>query len=910
MMRATLAILALVAATSPPPQWRKVFDGSYAHYTLDCAAVGSALDDVEGDLEKCQAKALEYSGNSFTYSAAADSCEFASCTFPDFQLTATDEPLEIYTSLLEWKQLLAGNEVQGYSTGCPVLGEEVAEGDMEKCKQMAVVVGADSFEYALSNDTCYFLSCTDFTDVAWPTRDELFDIYTLLDEPLLVDGSRPWWYEPCPQGHFCVLSQARADIETVALNDVLYSHTHLGAKLCVPDDLTAYGSRAFATTSRATLLIVDSTEPAGTERGTWSQKDNSGLLEQDLARDVPGAPRARVHMYSGQAFVVRLVDPASDELGWNLPVPAGSGAFVSDILLVEQYLGDMEAWQLSSGKMVVDLWLPKLAKMDLRLAKVVVLHKDVEQHYVDGADSGVSIAPLEDGWFRITISMTESTISGPATDWRCAFGLAVVSDFDECLKHGDCDEHAECTNTPFGFSCACKDGWLGDGQLCIPTRWSGADAPQTIRLQNEKQMTEGWHLQEVELFSDAGCSTPLTSVGYVEHKGKYCRGNNVLTDDMPSCGAGSKPGKLAVDDFGASAICASFEECKTLCDGLADCVSFDMHQTLERCYINFDRGSPSCSEQVLTSVLGDDPLYTYYSKATLSAKATEADDYHEPALLIDGEERTEWWSYMALRPLGASVDLHVPAHATVGSVRVRQNKLHAGAYRVHVDLPRTLGTWKIPLTHVQYAETGLVAADQSFTYTAFADSSSDQCVDLTCGDQGRAVPVGPASSEGVLWKFQFVPSPCHCKALCLTWVAQGCKSWTMYVETDTTWSDHGYEHEHRECYLLSEAYDHKKGTVAQKNWVSGGVDLVLRGFEPTRVQGGKAFSLQVFGAGFNTKTKKQRIKVVVRGAGCGAAPAETVDGVVCSDAGVCSPPPASSGDTSTQLQPLWEQYIQ
>ncbi|XP_071476683.1 uncharacterized protein [Diadema antillarum] len=42
-------------------------------------------------------------------------------------------------------------------------------------------------------------------------------------------------------------------------------------------------------------------------------------------------------------------------------------------------------------------------------------------------------------------------------------------DIDECvLGTHDCDENAECTNTPGSFVCVCNRGFYGDGRVCIP----------------------------------------------------------------------------------------------------------------------------------------------------------------------------------------------------------------------------------------------------------------------------------------------------------------------------------------------------------------------------------------------------------------------------------------------------------
>merc|ERR1719272_827299 len=41
------------------------------------------------------------------------------------------------------------------------------------------------------------------------------------------------------------------------------------------------------------------------------------------------------------------------------------------------------------------------------------------------------------------------------------------------------------------------------------------------------------------------------------------------------------------DDATTNALCASEEMCEYICDNVAGCESFDMHATLERCFLNY-----------------------------------------------------------------------------------------------------------------------------------------------------------------------------------------------------------------------------------------------------------------------------------------------------------------------------------
>ena len=39
-------------------------------------------------------------------------------------------------------------------------------------------------------------------------------------------------------------------------------------------------------------------------------------------------------------------------------------------------------------------------------------------------------------------------------------------DNDECVEQSPCDGNAVCTNTPGSFTCACNEGYSGDGTTC------------------------------------------------------------------------------------------------------------------------------------------------------------------------------------------------------------------------------------------------------------------------------------------------------------------------------------------------------------------------------------------------------------------------------------------------------------
>eukprot|EP00058_Branchiostoma_floridae_P002560 XP_002588048.1 hypothetical protein BRAFLDRAFT_83028 [Branchiostoma floridae] len=56
-------------------------------------------------------------------------------------------------------------------------------------------------------------------------------------------------------------------------------------------------------------------------------------------------------------------------------------------------------------------------------------------------------------------------------DLEVTCGMSTDEDEDECtLQTNNCDEHATCTNTPGSYTCACLEGFSGDGYTCTAER--------------------------------------------------------------------------------------------------------------------------------------------------------------------------------------------------------------------------------------------------------------------------------------------------------------------------------------------------------------------------------------------------------------------------------------------------------
>ena len=44
--------------------------------------------------------------------------------------------------------------------------------------------------------------------------------------------------------------------------------------------------------------------------------------------------------------------------------------------------------------------------------------------------------------------------------------LTIVTDVDECVQQSPCGPNATCANTPGSYTCACNEGYTGDGTTC------------------------------------------------------------------------------------------------------------------------------------------------------------------------------------------------------------------------------------------------------------------------------------------------------------------------------------------------------------------------------------------------------------------------------------------------------------
>jgi hypothetical protein len=743
--------------------------------------------------------------------------------------------------------------------------------------------------------------------------------------------------ETCQPYQYCLLSTERLSFELDKLRGD--EDADLTVPMCevaglhpfnISERIHSYKPKTIADTTRAEAVI----DTTGHEAGPDIDNVYAGghFLNHEIFRDGNDF-RIRLQRL-GEEFVqgiVTLVDPVASiqELGGTFPPPAGYKDFQTDLIRMERY--NASGHSIYDGAIEFDFYSTADDAKDLTWFALNETGP-FGRFWFDVSETvemTVQSMHHEPGWYKVKFEIADlGLVSG------CSLLLAATTEIDECDLGHTCEENAVCVNTEGGpgYTCECKPGWraTADGQ-CIATTWS--PDKMVVRVENDVAFDMGWRIQEIELFNDANCNSQmiinnrwdqkgLASSGVPDggHEGwywahlddTYCAGNNYVPAAAESarcskkCSARTSTGDCSgynKVDATSMAICAERNWCMFWCASDPDCIGFDMHEYLPRCYINKagKTTGASCSEQVADATLRkDDVNYELWLKQkVVNVNASSAFDEHPATLVNDQSMNSEWWSGSFRRArMTEYLDFEVAAFAPVSSVKVHQRPDKSiSAYRVHVG-PAYRARFGSSLDaggkHVQHAESGGQIEDRTqFTRSVVVSDVSPgetPCVTLTCGE-----PLLFWSPDTLLQSYQ-VPSACHCKQLCLDHVDEGCRSWMYYDEKDTNyWTDAAFHH-HKTCNLHTSRMESHK-TKATVFAVSGGVDLVLLGVEPSVAPVGP-FDLTVKGAGLPSQTTKQRIKVVEED--CDEEPVAEVLGISCSSPYVCHPQPAKAdSDTAT-----------
>jgi hypothetical protein len=735
----------------------------------------------------------------------------------------------------------------------------------------------------------------------------------------------------CPVLTRCVVTTPRMDLELPAM------------KVGVEEPMIADGvvTQLLSMQETCKATIADRTKfvakqiasPVRAEYNVDIATYGPHFLDHAVYRDEPDAPvvyftsfgdalAATVTLASNNAI---YPDNAEKQLGRLYAASfEGVSTYVTDVIRVEIF-GDAEC--STAGTVSFTVKVPKGVPTGAGL-------------YVMGmaADTGELLIPMiaglggEEGMYEVTAVITEPT------------DFVAYADIDECAAGtSTCSPFAKCDNTIGSFVCTCMKGYVGDGFVCEEEHY---ECPAiTVKVSNGEALDFGWRIREMRLYSSADCSpesevAPGTASTYpstpsmvptagviapFNHpreivralqcytkcgSGTYAgarklsraRRMSILGADWSECGGYEK----ATDDSESSpALCATEPTCIEVCNQLPECAGFYMRD-------GGKSGAKSCilySDEDLTMIATETAgaFYTKSYRVKIESSAYEAS--HPPFLVYDDHGRshsmteappynnTEWWSacydceedaaYVQVTvtlPPGMACQVHGLKLWQDPEYKSDELNVYAGTPKGFItDGSRGAST-------VEQA----ILPDMFYQSYRYEDKKTEGCMALTCG-QSEVLYTGE-----VIEAIDGVDSPCLCKQLCFEAVDKGCKIWGLYKEQDARFTpDDSVFHDemHKVCYLMGGEW----GVAAAKvsTWVSDTLGPVLRSVEiepEESLDTGGTFKLTVNGLHLPEGTSA-RIKIVEtkkdeKDMGCGGPPAETVSGIGCSDAAICSPAPS------------------
>jgi hypothetical protein len=716
--------------------------------------------------------------------------------------------------------------------------------------------------------------------------------------------------EMCQTFGYCMLSSERLTVELETFRD----GEDLVAPICeiaealekapgnnitngsavIKQMIGAYTPKVVADTDRLEY-VIDMTAFRHTADGHY--------LHQELFRD-GSSFRIRVRdLGIGTAFdmgVISMFDAYAGELSADYMAPTGFTPWVTDVMRFELF--DEIGLPIPAGTVTFDMYLP----MHSEKTPVILFVKSAAGWGVPSYELKPQPLHPEPGWYEVTLPFSDGSYINKYGDRKklgyCnALEVAGAMDFDDCPT-SVCEENAVCVNQ-FGkpYTCECLPGWKLVGTHCVATEWTEPKMTM-LHIENDSPLTNGWRVQEVKLYSDTECKSEMidhTAYGMGPNGWSWRMFNdaylpmnnyvpagadtNLLCKSCNGCSAEGSFGPAV--DADSSAFCVPRKKCLELCAAAADCMSIDMHEYLPRCFLNQQTG------QLWTpSTTAEDVHYEYWEKQpVVSVTASSSFEWHPAGLVNDGSMNSEWWSETFRKgPFQEYLDFSLTQIGAPKAIKVFE-ALPVDKMRVSLALSGRPESLDVPgMSHVQHAESGMEVEDRTkFTVTTIvsAEGGPAQCVPLTCGE-----PMFFATPTDKLASFEDVPSPCHCKQMCLDHVDEGCRSWLYYDERDTNYYTDMATHGHMYCTLYTVAPSaHKPKKMSQ--WaMSGGVDLVLFGLSPETAPVG-SFALTVKAAGLPAQSSKQRIKVVM--SSCAEDPVAEAVGLSCSSPYVCHPQPSA-----------------
>jgi hypothetical protein len=336
--------------------------------------------------------------------------------------------------------------------------------------------------------------------------------------------------------------------------------------------------------------------------------------------------------------------------------------------------------------------------------------------------------------------------------------------------------------------------------------------------------------------------------------------------------------------------------------------------------------------------LGGDPNDETYAEITSVTKVytgekayshypSDPADLHWNGKIFDDDASSDWWSgSLSLNPevqgagAGASILWAVSGEQEVDCVKVLQSPNHPHATKLRLSR----GPIKGPGCGTGPTER---LCEPTETWEATADQATEIPTDCGIpntqifGEMMELPGDGAPSWIGSYADNNPVPSACHCKALCLKHLAEGCRSFKYYEGA-------GIQH----CYLQSNVFKEGEGYwgVAHgewPGWQSGTTGRRILGFSPAVVAPGQEFTLTIHGvelpfdesARFNT-APRQRMKIMPVDKYCYEEPPEEVTGIGCTETTrkiqtaqgiktesvftICSPRPSETSSDSVSFSDI------
>merc|ERR1719161_3035682 len=335
---------------------------------------------------------------------------------------------------------------------------------------------------------------------------------------------------------------------------------------------------------------------------------------------------------------------------------------------------------------------------------------------------------------------------------------------------------------------------------------------------------------------------------------------------------------------------------------------------IRQLFVYSDAGcTVSVPDVEIISTSGD---YDGYPSAGLTDSGDSGSMVPETTCVQNAGACADWWSQgLNVNPYevdethgeAAYVDFAVPKDTDVQCVRViSRSKGPGGVDRMYYPKEMVLYRGWLQGSNerkegVEFADSPILIDGWTEFWTTEADEAggpgeTGQVTDFTttCGLSNTML-------FGELIDYvQGVPSPCHCKQLCIDSIEMGCRSFKYRLGTPTLQPI---------CYLQGEIISISEGGDQDacqdfSGWVSGDTGLRLIDVTPKTVTPGVPFSLTVSGVNMptvesvllrGTTPARQRVKIVDAKAVCAeGAVAEAVVGIGCSHPYFCAPKPGES----------------